>query len=222
MKRFVRLLFVMIMVVSMLMLGSPLVSADDADPSLDCIPFAQSLAERMDVDCDYLMELHAQGIGLGQIMMAWNLSQIAPDDGLTWEELLARKVDDGLGWGQVKMAYRLAQSFDADPEELLALKVEEGLGWGQIRQAYAIGGAELGITAEQALELFAQGLGWGEIRDELGLAPGPPPWAGGPHGVGPPAWAGDSEEPGPPAGVGNSKQQGPPPWAGRPGGPGRP
>jgi hypothetical protein len=199
-------LLIICLIIGVLFLGMAMsVLAEDDDPALSCIPFARSLAVRMGVECEEIMALHAEGIGLGQIMMAWNLSLMAPEDGLTWEELLQRRVEEDLGWGQVKMAYRLATAFDADPEELLARKVVDGLGWGQIKQAYALADADL-ISVDGALELFALGLEWGDVRDALGLAPGPPPWAGGPNRAAPSG------------AVGRPKNPGPPPWAGRPGG----
>ena len=231
MKRSMRFLFATILIVALLLTGSTVaVMAEDEDPAPDCIPFARMLAVLMDVDCEVLMGLHADGIGFGQIMKAWRVSQMVSEDGLDWEDLLQRHVQEDLGWGEVMMAYRLAASFDVDPEDLLALKVEDGLGWGQIKQAFALADADLDITVDEALALFAQGLEWGEIRQELGLPPGPPPWAGGFMRIGPlapaedtaepgpPPWAGGPPQDGPPGQSGNGRSPGPPPWAGRPGG----
>jgi hypothetical protein len=186
------------------------------DPELACIPRAAWLAETMDVTCDELMALHAEGVGFGQIMMAWRLSQTLPDYEGSWEDLLAAHLA-GEGWGQTMMAYRFAAAFDADPAEMLALK-EAGMGWGQIGHAHALANADLGLSFDDAVTLLQSGLGWGEIRDQLGLPPGPPPWAGRPEWAGGPGGDG----PGNSNGNGNNGRGGPPPWAGGPGGPNNP
>jgi hypothetical protein len=197
-----------------LLLGFAAPTMADEGSSLECVPYAGWLAETMDVSCDELMALHAEGVGFGQIMMAWRISQTLPDYEGSWEDLLASHLE-GEGWGQTMMAYRFAAAFDADPAEMLALK-EAGLGWGQIGHAHALAAADLGLSFDDAVALLQSDLGWGEIRDQLGLPDGPPPWAG------KPAWTGEGGQPswggGPPpwAGGDDDDGNGPPPWAGGP------
>lgn len=175
---------------------------DEAPPA--CNPVAQRLADEMGVDCKVLLDLQGQGTGLGQIMKAWYMSQELDGFDGDWKSLLARKQEEGLGWGQFKMAYRLAGE-GGDPEAMLALK-QSGLGWGQIKKAQAL--ADTGLAGfDEAVQMMADGLGWDEIQAQLGLPPGPPPWAGGPKNKGdqgPPAWANNDKDKG---------NQGPPPWA---------
>lgn len=204
--------FLVALILAAVLLLIPAVSlAQDSDGEDDgaltgCNPVALRLAEEMQVDCAVLLGLQNQGVGLGQMMKAWHLSQGLDTD---WLTLLNRKQEEGIGWGQFKMAYRLAGE-DGDPEALLALK-QDGLGWGQIKQARAIDEAGL-MSFDEAVAMMQDGLGWGEIRAQLELEPGPPPWAGGgkdKSDQGPPAWSnagGKNNEEG-----GNT--QGPPPWA---------
>jgi hypothetical protein len=190
-------------------LTAPTWAEDAPEPVENCAPMAVWLAETMEVDCEDLMALHAEGVGFGQIMMAWRLSQSLPDYEGSWEDLLASHLE-GEGWGQTMMAYRFAAAFDADPEEMLALK-QSGMGWGQIGHAHALANADLGLSFDDAVAMLQSGMSWGEIRDELGLPPGPPPWAGRPEWAGTPPWAG------PPGADDNGGPGGPPPWAGPPG-----
>jgi hypothetical protein len=173
-------------------------------------PVAQSLAEQLGVPCE---ELAASGAGLGEIMKAWHLSQSLPGFEDDWQGLLDKKLS-GLGWGQLKMASRLS---GGDPEAidvLLAYRQQE-IGWGQIRHAQAIAAAaeagELGegvsLSVDEIIVMYQEGKGWGDIRTELGLDPGPPPWAGGGKDKaekGQPAWANGGQD---------KEANGPPPWA---------
>ena len=155
-----------------------------------CNPAAERLAAAMEVDCQELLDLQAQGYGLGEIMKAWYLAEDLAGFG-DWQAMLEMKQNEGLGWGQFKMAARLAGE-DGDPQALLDLK-QEGIGWGQIKKAQAV--ADSGLMGfDEALALFQSGAGWDEIRAELGLEEGPPPWAG-------------------PKDKGDKGDKGPPPWA---------
>lgn len=171
-------------------------AAEDGN-SLLCNPAAQTLADEMGVDCQVLLDLQQQGNGLGEIMKAWSLSQYLPGFEGSWEELLQRK-QAGTGWGQMKVAFQLADD-NISAEALLTLKAS-GVGWGQIKQAQAL--AETGLVSfDEVLQLIQGGMGWGDIRDQLGLPPGPPPWAGG----------GNDKNNGNQGG--GALNQGPPPWA---------
>lgn len=204
---------IVLLVALLLVLPAVTLAQDDEDEDpLVCNPVAQRLADEIGVDCDVLVELQGQGYGLGQIMKAWYMSQNLEGFEGDWLTLLARKQEEGLGWGQFKMAYRLAGE-DGDPEALLALK-QSGLGWGQIKQAQALDESGL-IGFDEVIQMMTDGLGWGDIRLELGLPPGPPPWAGGGKDKtdqGPPAWANNNK--GKEAGNDNGNNQGgPPAWA---------
>ncbi|MGD2078922.1 MAG: hypothetical protein PVH18_11100 [Chloroflexota bacterium] len=155
-----------------------------------CNPATSRLAEVMvDVDCEDLLDLQAEGYGLGEIMKAWYLAEDLEGFG-DWRTLLERKQAEDLGWGQFKMAARLAGE-DGDPEALLELK-QAGTGWGLIKKAQAVDASGM-MSFDEALAMFQSGAEWDEIRAELGLEPGPPPWAGpkdkdkGDNG--PPPWA---------------------------------
>jgi hypothetical protein len=179
----------------------------DVEDAASCNPVALQLAQEMGIDCQVLLNLQAEGFGLGEIMKAWHLSQQLTGVADNWEALLRQKKEEEMGWGQFKMAYRTAGE-DGDPQELLTLK-QSGLGWGQIRQAQALAGESL-ADFDNVIEMMQAGLGWGDIRAELGLPPGPPPWAGGGKDKGehgPPPWAhgGGNNE--------NNEGHGPPEWA---------
>lgn len=152
--------------------------ADAAAPTCDH-PRVVYLVDKTGADCQLILDLHAGGVGFGQIMKAAVVAEGIDGD---WQELLAIH-RAGTGWGQLGHAYGLQKRFarlDAPAEELLALKAS-GLGWGQIDKVYALAGADLGISEDRAAEMLRSGLGWEEIQAELGLeAGGPPPWAGGP------------------------------------------
>jgi len=109
--------------------------------------------------------------------------------------LLEQKQAEGLGWGQFKMAARLAAD-GGNAQTLLTYK-QSGIGWGQIKKAQAIEAAGL-MGLDEALTLINSGAGWDEIQAELGLEPGPPPWAGPKDkenpGNGPPAWANNDKK----------------------------
>ncbi|UCG24083.1 MAG: hypothetical protein JSW55_18460 [Chloroflexota bacterium] len=164
------------------------------DQEQTCNPAAARLAEVMGVGCQDLLDLRAEGYGLGEIMKAWHLSQDIEGIG-DWRELLEQKKGEGIGWGQFKMAYRIAGA-DGDPQALLELK-QSGIGWGQIKKARAIEQSGL-MGFDEALKAFQGGAGWDEIRNQLGLEEGPPPWAGPKFkdrgGNGPPAWANNDKD----------------------------
>jgi hypothetical protein len=222
---------ILLAILTVLALPTAVYAQDEPETNTFCNPVATYLAEELDVDCQVILDYQNQDTGLGQVMMALRLSRSLPNFDGSWEDLLARK-QAGEGWGQIMMAYRLAGASGLSAEEMLALK-ESGIGWGQIMKASAIARSDLGLTFDEALALFQSGAGWGEIREELGLPPGPPPWAGGPNKWnngedrpgngrgGPPPWAGgphntDGDEDnggGPPWGRGSNNGQGPP-WAG--------
>ena len=154
-----------------------------------CNPPAARLAEVMEVDCQVLLDLRAEGYGLGEIMKAWYLAEDLDGFG-DWTSLLEQKQAEGLGWGQFKMAARLAGE-GGDAQALLGYK-QDGAGWGQIKKAQAV--AEAGLMSfDEALALLQSGAGWDEIRAEFGMEESPPPWAGpkdkekGDNG--PPPWA---------------------------------
>ena len=166
--------------------------------------YVMSLAEQLGVPCE---ELAASGAGLGEIMKAWHLSQSLPGFEDDWQGLLDRKLA-GLGWGQLKMASRLSGGDPAVIDEMLAYRQQE-IGWGQIRHAQAIAAAAEGggLTMDEIIAMYQEGKGWGDIRAELGLDPGPPPWAGGGKDKaekGQPAWANGGKD---------KEATGPPPWA---------
>jgi hypothetical protein len=168
-----------------LVLPTVILAQEDAT----CNPAASRLAEVMDMSCQELLDLQAEGYGLGEIMKAWYLAEDLEGFG-DYRALLEMKQTEGLGWGQLKMAARLAGE-DGDPEALLALK-QAGAGWGLIKKAQAVEAAGL-MSFDEALDLFQSGVGWDEIQAQLGLEAGPPPWAGpkdkerGDNG--PPPWA---------------------------------
>jgi hypothetical protein len=164
------------------------------DREQTCNPAAARLAEVMDKECQDLLDLRAEGYGLGEIMKAWYLAQDLEGFG-DWQDLLEKKKGEGIGWGQFKMAYRIAGE-GGDPQALLELK-QSGVGWGQIKKAQAMEKAGL-MGFDESLEAFQAGAGWDEIRDQLGLEEGPPPWAGpkfknrGDNG--PPPWANNDKD----------------------------
>jgi hypothetical protein len=212
-----RIPLTLIGLLSLLIGFSAVAAAQVEEDATTCTPFAYRLAQVADEPCQTFMDLHGEGIGFGQMMMAWRLSQAYTDESVTWQEILAERTEE-TGWGQIIFAHRFAAALD-DPEisagDLLALK-QDGLGWGQIRQAQAIAAADLGLSFAEATALIQEGKGWGEIRAELGLE-GPPPWSGGP-----PPWAGPKPKPGGQGGNDESPGSaggGPPSWAGGPGGP---
>jgi hypothetical protein len=162
---------------------------------VDCNPVSQGLADEMGIDCLELVDLQNSGVGLGEIMTAWHLSQSLDSYRGEWQTLLEIKQQD-IGWGQFKMAYRLADANNS-PEQLLALK-QSGLGWGQIWRAQTLTTAEFGLSFDQSLALIEGDLGWGEIQDQLGLPPGPPPWARGSKTMenqGKPPWVNGNKAP---------------------------
>jgi hypothetical protein len=167
------------------------------DDEAACNPAASRLAQVMAIECQELLDLQAQGFGLGEIMKAWYLAEDLEGLG-EWRDLLEKKQDEGLGWGQMKMASRLAGE-EGDAQALLDLK-QSGIGWGQIKKAQAVETSGL-MGFDEALALFQSGAGWDEIRAELGLEEGPPPWAGpkkdkdkGANGNGPPSWANNDKD----------------------------
>lgn len=173
-----------------LLLAVPtVILAQDEEPA--CNPAAARLAEVMDIACQELLDLQAEGYGLGEIMKAWYLAEDLEGLG-DWMELLEKKQSEQLGWGQMKMAVRLAGE-SGNAQQLLDLK-QSGIGWGQIKKAQALDEAGL-VGFDEALALFESGAEWDEIRAQLGLGEGPPPWAGpkdkvkGNNGHGPPSWA---------------------------------
>lgn len=179
------------LLMALLLAGLLLVPAASAEDPPACHGRVERLAEEMGVDCQVLLDLHAEEVGYGQIMQAWQLSQGLPDFEGTWDGLLEAH-QEGQGWGQLVHAHSLAQALGdetVDAERLLELK-EGGLGWGELGHAYALAGAE-GLSFEEAAALLQQYEDWDDLRQYLGLEEGPPPWAGGPshrgeNGTGPP------------------------------------
>ncbi|MGB3717606.1 MAG: hypothetical protein WA996_24530 [Candidatus Promineifilaceae bacterium] len=171
---------------------------DDEASSYCNSPVAQYLVEELGFDCELMA---VGGVGLGEIMKAWHLSQTIPGFEDDWESLLMLK-KEGLGWGQVKMAARLGNGDPEMIEKYLTLR-ESDVGWGQINHAQALADAEI-LDFDEALDKFQNGMGWDEIKAELGLE-GPPPWVGGKN----------KADKGPPVGAagGKNKSHGPPPWA---------
>jgi len=156
-----------------------------------CNPAMERLANEIGIDCSVIMDYQTNGVGLGNIMKAWHLSQSLTGFEENWDTLLARKQAEGLGWGQFKMAQRLAgDSYDPD---LLLNKKQEGYGWGHIKKALALDAAGI-VSLEDAFNMTEDDLDWDKIREENGYPPGPPPWAAGgkdkdKSGHGPPPWA---------------------------------
>lgn len=174
------------------------------------------LVEKTGADCAEILELHAAGIGFGQIMKAVIIANGLESEEMDWREILALREGEEAGWGQISHAFGLAERFSElglTGPELLALKQTEDIGWGQIVHAQSIAAADLGLSFEEALEMIMSGMGWGEIRDALELPSGPPPWAG----QGALKKNKESRETGPPPEVQAKHEErgnGPPPWAG--------
>ena len=132
--------------------------------------------------------LAADGVGLGEIKKAWELSLILPGYEDNWQGLLAAKMS-GLGWGNLKQAAKLAGGDQLLMDQFLELR-QADVGWGDIKHAQALADSGL-YTFEEALALLESGVDWDELKAELGIE-GPPPWAGGPKKAtkGQPPWAG--------------------------------
>ena len=189
-----RLLLLISLITLLLLLPAlTLAQEDDGEKTLThCDPVASRLAETMVVTCEQLLDLLADGYGLGQVMQAVYLVE-GTGNLADVEALLQQKQEQDIGWGQLKMAQRLAGE-DGDAEEMLRLKQEEGLGWGQIKKIQAL--MDAGADYDEAIMWMKEGLGWAEIQVLLGVDGGPPPWAGGgkdkvknDKGNGPPAWS---------------------------------
>lgn len=179
----------------------------EEETEFTCNPVAERLAERLEVECEELLALQAEGYGLGEIMKAAYLAEDLSDFG-DWRALLEQRETLDIGWGQFKMAQRLAGE-DGDAQELLDLKLS-GLGWGEIKKIPAIM-AVTGEDGETVVTWLQEGREWEEIRAELGLPVGPPPWAGGGNDKtdqGPPAWANNDKTE-----LDQGNSGGPPPWA---------
>ncbi len=213
-KRRLNVSIIIGLLVLLLILPAMVLAQDDEplDPEF-CNPFMERLAEEMGVDCAKILELRAEGFGLGEIMKAWYLSKELTGFGEDWEDLLRSKQDGQIGWGQFKMAQRMAGD-EGDPVALLALK-QSGIGWGHIKKAQALDEAGI-MKFGVAIEMSEQDLDWDKIQEELGLPPGPPPWAGGgkdKSDQGPPPWSNaggkdkDKGEQGPPSWANNEKPQ---------------
>jgi hypothetical protein len=190
--RFGRAVAFLLALALVLSAATPMLADDGDEEDLACNPMAARLAEMMGIECDEIMALHDEGVGFGQIMMAWRVSQSAPEGyGLGWEELLQLHLE-GEGWGERMLAYRLSSAIDADPDDLLELKAA-GLGWGQMSHAAALA-AHLEVPFEDVVGEFGDDPEWDDIREAFGLPPAPPPWAGGPPAhAGRPDWAGGPE-----------------------------
>ncbi len=183
------LLFILLLAVPAIVLAQE--GEDGDEDAILCNPAMDRLATEMTIDCSVLMDYRANGVGLGNIMKAYYLSNSLTGFGETWESLLDRKQAEGLGWGQFKMAQRLAGG-SYEPDALL-LKKQEGYGWGHIKKALALDAAGI-MDFDEALTMTEDGLDWDKIREENGYPPGPPPWAASGKdkdktGHGPPPWA---------------------------------
>ncbi len=188
-------------------------------------PTVAYLAERTGDSCQEILDLHATGVGYGQMMKAAIIAETLDNTSTGWRDLLEMH-QAGVGWGQINRAYNMAENLDLTGEDLLALR-EADMGWGQIMHAQYLADADLGISFDEAVEMMQDGKGWGEIRDELGLEKGPPPWAnqGGKNGNnsgsannnGNGLGQGNGHGNGLGNGRGNSGKgtNGPPPWAGQ-------
>ena len=186
----------------LLALAAPAAAQEPGDaPPTWCAPPAARLAGALGVRCERLLALHAEGVGWGEMMVAWRLAEGNPG---SWRALLdAHRA--GQGWGEVMMARRLGAALGIPPNAALRLK-HAGLGWGQIRRAQALA-ARLGIPLGEAADLLRSGADWDRLREDRGLPPGPPPWAGGPPGAAGPADEDLAED---------DARGSPPPWAGGP------
>jgi hypothetical protein len=69
-------------------------------------PVGLAVANFFDVPYDEIMAWHEQGIGFGNIAMAYFLADALADEGLTVEQILDEKLS-GAGWGQVMKALGL-------------------------------------------------------------------------------------------------------------------
>ncbi len=183
----VKFMGVALLIVLLMAVPTAILAQED---EIICNPAAARLAEIMDMEigCQELLDMQAEGHGLGEIMKAWYLADDLEGMG-DWRELLEQKQAEGVGWGQFKMAYRLAGQDGETAQYLLGLK-QMGHGWGHIKKAQAIE-ATGKMSFDEALALLESGAGWDEIRGRLGWEEGPPPWAGpkvkGDNG--PPPWA---------------------------------
>jgi hypothetical protein len=141
-------------------------------------PRVTYLMEKTGAPCQEILDLVAAGVGYGRIMKSVVIAEGLPGYNGDWRALLDSH-RQGQGWGEVTHAYGLSSRFSdlrLGGKELLALK-ESGLGWGPIIHAQSLATADIGLSFNEAIGMLQKGLGWGEIRDELGLPPGPPPWA---------------------------------------------
>ena len=132
---------------------------------------ALALVEQLGFDCE---AMEAQGVGLGEIVKAWRMSQSLPGYEGDWEALLQYK-QEGLGWGQIRNAQALDDAGILAFDEALE-RFQNGLGWGDIK-------AELGLEGPPP---------WAGNGKDNNVGNGPPPWAGQGKdkvGNGPPPWA---------------------------------
>jgi hypothetical protein len=114
-------------------------------------------------DWQDLLAAHQEEVGWGEIARAYGLASRYEELGLTGEELLDLKQEDGLGWGEIAHAQALAAAdLDLLFEDALA-KITGGMGWGEIRD-------ELGLPPGPP----PWSHGGGKDKDK---EPGPPEWA---------------------------------------------
>jgi hypothetical protein len=200
MKKRGALLFVLMLC----LLFTAVASAQEDDVLVDCDhPRVVYLANKTEVNCLVIVELHNSGIGFGQILKATVVAEGLEEYDVDWQALLEEyRVD--IGWGGIARAFGLAERYpdlEVTGRDLLDLKLG-GLGWGQIRKAQAIAD-ELGIDFAEAVTMVESGEEWeGE---------GPPPWAKGGKDKdkenGPPEWANNDKD------KDKGKENGPPDWA---------
>lgn len=214
-------MIIAIMLILLSTVGVTLVLAQEDEACQQ--PNVKYLAERTGASCLEILDLHAAGVGYGQMMKAAIIAETLDDT--SWQDLLEIH-QSGVGWGQINRAYNMADNLGLTGEELLALR-EADMGWGQIMHAQYLANADLGISFDEAVGMMQEGKGWGEIRDELGLEEGPPPWAnqGGKHGNASENDDNIDNSQGPGNGRGNGMgngngnggrgTNGPPPWAGQ-------
>lgn len=194
------------------------VESQDEPESCTAHPVVAQLVSDMEDEevedaCNLVLGYIDSGVGVGQIMKAWYLSQALPGYGpdpseestgddpavddneidlQNWEDLLLWHLE-GQGWGQVMFAYRFADalaqqapenSTTTTPTAEELLALKTVDGLGWGQIAKAQAVADAaGVSLDEVVTDIQNEMGWGEIREKHNLEPGRPPWAG------PPPWA---------------------------------
>lgn len=135
----------------------------------------------MGIACSELMQRHADGAGLGEMMMAHRLAAAFDS---TLDRMLEAK-QSGLGWGQIGHAHALAKAEIFTFEDALD-RLQGDPDWDELR---AHAGLSEGPPPWAGRPAWAGRPPWAgrgvdaeidDTDDDLG---GPPPWAGGRFGL---------------------------------------